>query len=87
MPKIGKDAYPEQFDSVGARVLAAFDYDVANPLPATVLRDDAEEPFRTVLRLDDGRIVMGSECQWSKAPSGAPGPAPGPDIPVYRGHR
>lgn len=85
MSKIGKETYPEQFGSVGDRVLVAFKYDIANPLPATVLRDDAEEPFTTVLRLDDGRIVMGSECQWSKAPSGVDGTEPA--IPVYKGHR
>ena len=75
MSKIGKETYPEQFGSVGDRVLVAFKYDIANPLPATVLRDEAE----------DGRIVMGSECQWSKAPSGVDGTEPA--IPVYKGHR
>ena len=31
----------------------------------TVIRDDREEPFETLIRLDDGRVLRGVECQYS----------------------
>lgn len=27
--------------------------------------DDREEPFETLIKLDDGRVVRGTECQYS----------------------
>lgn len=56
--------YPKQTALTGNRVIVCFKYDTKRTIPATVLRDDNEDPGRTILRLDDGRIVLGSECQW-----------------------
>lgn len=58
------EQYPNQTKYAGQRVLVCFKYDTRRIIPATILRDDAEDPYRTVLRLDDGRIVLGNECQW-----------------------
>jgi hypothetical protein len=34
----------------------------------TIVRDDNEPPWRTIIRLDDGRVVLASECQYSPFP-------------------
>lgn len=31
----------------------------------TVIRDDREEPYETLIQLDDGRTMRGVECQYS----------------------
>lgn len=30
-----------------------------------IVRDDREEPFETIIKLDNGRYVRGAECQYS----------------------
>jgi len=42
-----------------------FNYDTSHILEGTVVRDDMEEPFRTVIKLDVGRFVLSSECMYS----------------------
>ena len=34
-------------------------------LQGTILRDDVEEPFRTIIRLDDGRYILSTECLYA----------------------
>ena len=66
VPGVGADAYPEQFrHNVGLKVLVIFGYDSSKRFPGTVIRDDATEPYQTIILLDDGRVVRGQECQWS----------------------
>jgi hypothetical protein len=31
----------------------------------TIIRDDMEEPFRTIISLDDGRVILATECMHS----------------------
>lgn len=42
-----------------------FHYDTAHVLPGTVVRDDTEEPGKMIIRLDDGRVLLSTECQYS----------------------
>lgn len=59
------DKYPKQMeDSVGRRVLVVFTKDESDPVPGTVLRNDAEEPYLTIIQLDDGRVVTDTGCGW-----------------------
>jgi hypothetical protein len=30
-----------------------------------VIRNDIDEPYITLIQLDDGRVIMASECQYS----------------------
>lgn len=62
---IGAEQFPKQRPEVGQRAKVCFHYDTARLFPATIIRDDAEEPFRTILKLDDGRVVLATECQWT----------------------
>lgn len=62
---IGFGVYPKQGDYLDARVNVIYNYDTTIKESGTIIRDDIEEPFRTVIKLDDGRILLGSECQFS----------------------
>jgi hypothetical protein len=65
-PHIDAEKYPEQSYTVGHRVTVFFgDLMNAVQFSGTVLRDDKAEPNQTVIRLDDGRIVLGTECNFS----------------------
>lgn len=57
------DKWPEQGSFIGRRVEVCFSYDTNKTLFGKVVRDDAEGV--TVIALDDGRYVLGSECQYS----------------------
>lgn len=70
---IAYDKFPKQADetyeypqyAVGSRVEVCFHYDTSRTRMGTVVREDLEEPFETIIKLDDGRYVRGVECQFS----------------------
>jgi len=68
---IGFDRFPRQGDFKGSVVRVCFDYDPSRIVEGTVIRDDVEEPGRMIIQLDDGRVVLSTECQWQpiKPPS------------------
>ena len=65
------DNFPKQADEnykypkVGMRVKVCYHYDTSNCHEGVVVRDDIEEPFETIIKLDNGRYVRGTECQYS----------------------
>lgn len=63
-PNIGPDRYPRQGVYLGRKVRVCFDYDVTACLLGEVIRDDAQAPGRMVIRLDNGWVVLSTECQW-----------------------
>lgn len=38
---------------------------MSKKIEGTVIRDDVEDPHLTIIKLDDGRIILGTECQYS----------------------
>lgn len=62
---IGFDKFPEQGAWVGKRVKVCFHYDTQNAIGGEIVRDDVEFPAVTIIRLDDGRYVLATECQYS----------------------
>ncbi|MGN0329581.1 MAG: hypothetical protein ACI4D4_11460 [Lachnospira sp.] len=70
---ITHNSFPKQKDkdykypqyAVGARVKVCFHYDTSHYCMGTVIRDDVEEPFEMLIKLDDGRYVRGVECQFT----------------------
>lgn len=62
---IDKDKFPKQGDYLGRRMEVIFHMNTSDPLRGTMVRDDVEEPNLTIIRLDDGRHVLGTECQYS----------------------
>lgn len=65
---IRHDKFPKQGRFNGRRVVVCFHYDLDHTFPGTICRDDDEEPLRTIIQLDDGRVVLSDECQWSIQP-------------------
>ena len=62
---ISIDRFPKQSDDLGSRVEVCFFFDVERTIGGTIIRDDREDPYETIIRLDDGRVVRGVECQYS----------------------
>lgn len=63
--KIGVDRFPKQSTDVGTLARVTFHYDTSRDLRGTIIRSDAEDPWRTIIRLDDGRVVLSTECQYT----------------------
>lgn len=66
------DQFPKQcrasdFGGVGTDVLVLFNYDTEHKIPGVIVRDDAEEPYVTIIKLLDGRYVLATECQYTSA--------------------
>ena len=57
--------FPKQSAYVNRRCEVCFHYDTTVVIPGTIIRDDREEPFETLIKLDDGRVLRGTECQYS----------------------
>jgi len=57
--------FPKQSEYVNRRCEVCFHYDTSVTILGTVIRDDREEPFETLIKLDDGRILRAAECQYS----------------------
>ena len=59
--------FPKQNEGtfgVGARVSVCYHYNTNKTHEGTIVRDDKEEPFETIIRLDNGRFLRGTECQY-----------------------
>lgn len=56
--------FPRQGSFLGKDVKVYFHYDTSTSIPGTVIRDDAEDPFRTIILLSDGRVILATECQF-----------------------
>ena len=67
------DKFPKQKDEnykypefkVGSRVKVCYHFDTSKYHYGTIVRDDLEEPFETIIKLDNGRYLRAVECQYS----------------------
>ena len=59
------DCFPKQGSFLMRQVEVCFDYDTSKTLKGIVVRDDAEEPGRMIIKLENGRYVLSTECQYS----------------------
>lgn len=63
--------FPKQYDSsykynhLGKRVEVCYHYDTNKKHTGVIVRDDREEPWQTIIYLDNGRYVLATECQYS----------------------
>ena len=57
--------FPNQSQYVNRRCEVCFHYDTSLTIGGEIIRDDREEPFETLIKLDDGRTVRATECQYS----------------------
>lgn len=59
--KIGYDFFPEQ-NLLDANVIVYFHYDMTRTLKGKIVRRDIGKPGMTIIRLEDGRYVLDTEC-------------------------
>ena len=63
------DNFPKQINKnyrgVGTRVKVYYHYDTTKYHYGTIVRDDMQEPFETIIKLDNGRYLRATECQFS----------------------
>lgn len=62
---IAIDKFPKQGNWLDKRTSVCFHYDTSKQIMGTIVRDDSEDPFVGIVRLDDGRYVLLTECQHS----------------------
>lgn len=62
---ITKFKFPNQSQFIGMKVDVCFHYDIKNNVRGLLVRDDREEPFVGIIKLDNGRYVLTTECQYS----------------------
>lgn len=62
-PNITADSFPRQGD-IGAKVDVCLNYDTERTLAGEIVRDDLDAPYLTIIKLEDGRHVLTTECQW-----------------------
>jgi hypothetical protein len=62
---ITHETFPKQGSSLGKRVEVFFHDDLDHHAADAMVRDDHEEPWRTIIALNDGRYVLTTECQYS----------------------
>ena len=65
---VGFSKWPKQGTWLNRRTEVCFSYDTGNTIMGTIVRDDAEEPGRMIIKLDDGRYVLSTECMHSPEP-------------------
>lgn len=61
---IGTQNFPKQGSYLGRRVEASFHDDIHTAIGGEIVRDDAEAPSLTIIKLDDDRYVLSTECAW-----------------------
>lgn len=68
---ISHNQFPRQSGYIGGRTRVCFNYDTSNVVDGTIVRDDCQAPGETIIKLDDGRYVRATECQYT-LPRSAP---------------
>jgi hypothetical protein len=57
--------WPEQGSHLNKLVtVGTFNDSDDTRMDGLIVRDDIEEPFLTIIRLDDGRYILGDECHY-----------------------
>lgn len=67
-PFIAHNDFPTQGSWLGRRVEVAFNYDTAHTVGGVIVREDSVPPGVMIIRLDDDRYVLSTECQYALVP-------------------
>ena len=52
-------------EQIGRRVLGVIGHDVANAIKGRIVCSDSESLADTMIRLDDGRLIDATKCQYT----------------------
>lgn len=63
---VSADTFPRQseFNPPGTKCSVCFNYDTSRTFPGVIVRNDIEQPFVGIIRLNDGRHIRMEECQY-----------------------
>lgn len=61
---ITAENFPKQGAWLNRRVRVCFNYDTSESFLGIMIREDAEEPGLAIIKLDNGRVLLTTECQW-----------------------
>ncbi|PEJ68687.1 hypothetical protein CN680_26045 [Bacillus pseudomycoides] len=64
-PNVGINKFPKQGDWLNKEAKVMFNFDSSTMIKGVIVRDDMEEPFLTLIKLEDGRVIRSTECQYS----------------------
>lgn len=56
--------FPKQGDWLGLETKVCFHYNTDRYVKGTIIREDMEEPYITIILLEDGRVILAKECQY-----------------------
>ena len=59
------ESFPKQSAYVGEGVKVWFRLKADEFMYGTIVRDDLEEPHLTIIKLEDDRYVLSTECQYT----------------------
>lgn len=62
-PKQADETY--EYPQLGRRVKVCYHYDTSKFHYGVIVRNDIEEPFETIIKLDNGNYIRATECQYS----------------------
>ena len=62
---INFDTFPKQGNHLGKKVKVCFHFDTSRLISGEIVRNDTSDPYLTIIKLEDGRHVLGTECQYS----------------------
>lgn len=63
-PNVSYDKFPKQGRHFHKRCQVCFNYDTSKYVTGTIVRDDIEEPGLTIIHLDNGNLILATECQY-----------------------
>ncbi|MFB5759035.1 hypothetical protein [Paenibacillus medicaginis] len=66
---ITANKFPRQGEWLDTDVEVCFHYNTNTKFRGKIIRDDMEEPNRMIIQLEDGRVVLSTECQYSSIQS------------------
>ena len=58
------DKFPAQGDWLVKKVRVCFNHDTSRTITGIVVRDDTEEHGRMIIKLEDERYILSTECQF-----------------------
>lgn len=59
------ESFPKQSGWLGKSVKVCYSYDTSKQTKGMIIRDDHEEPYMTIFQLENGRVVLATECMYS----------------------
>jgi hypothetical protein len=61
---VGITEFPKQGQFLNKRVEVCFNHDTSKIILGVMVRNDIENPGEDIIKLDDGRYIRSTECQY-----------------------